>query len=372
MSSRNIHLSQTQFGDEEAKACAEVLRSGNLREGRKTKDFEDAFRLHAGVKHAVATSSGTSALHLVYQALLQPGDEVIVPAFTFIATASMVAMTGAKPVFCDVDPDTWVMDPADVERKITSKTRAIAGVHLFGNSCDIARIQKIAAPKKIKLIWDAAQSLGTRYQSRDVAEAADAVCFSFYPSKNMTTGEGGMVTTNDAELAAKVRFLKSHGETEKYIHTMIGFNYRMTDIEAVLGLLQLSSLEGFLARRKKIAARYEQAFKQIPGIQTQRVTPGSEHSWNYFTIALDTKKLSISRDEFMKQLQNRGVQCAVYYPRPLHLQPCFPGGKTGSLPVTESLASRILSIPMHPFLTDEDVDYVIESVQESIGVKTVS
>ncbi|MBI4971533.1 MAG: DegT/DnrJ/EryC1/StrS aminotransferase family protein [Candidatus Omnitrophica bacterium] len=364
MSQKNIPLSQVVFGDEEVKACAEVLRSGNLREGQKTKDFETAFRHQVGTRHAITASSGTAALHLVYQALLQPGDEVIVPAFTFIATASMVSMTGAKPVFVDVDPNTWTIDPVDIEKKLTSRTRMIAGVHLFGNSCDIARIQKIASAHKLKLIWDAAQSLGARYQGRDIAVVPDAVCFSFYPSKNMTTGEGGMITTNDDSLAAKVRYLKSHGETEKYIHAMIGFNYRMTDIEASLGLLGLTQLEDFLARRKNIAVLYEQAFKQIPGIKIQRQTPGSEHSWNYFSIVLDTDKLGISRDEFMKQLQSRGISCAVYYPRPLHLQPCFAQGQVEPLPVSEYLASRILSIPMHPFLSDEDVDTVIRAVAE--------
>ena len=364
MPDKNIPLSQVSFGDAEIKACAEVLRSGFLREGRKTRDFEEAFRLQVGTRFAVTTSSGTAALHLVYQALLQPGDEVLVPAFTFIATASMVAMTGAKPIFCDVDPNTWTLDPSEIEKKITPKTRAIAGVHLFGNSCDMGLIGKIAKTHKLKMIWDAAQSLGTRYQSRDIAGFPDAVCFSFYPSKNMTTGEGGMITTDDDQLASKVRYLKSHGETEKYIHSMIGFNYRMTDIEAALGLLQLSQLDDFLVKRKKIAARYEKVFQKNPLLKLQKQTPGSAHSFNYFSIVLDIDTMSVSRDEFLKALQNEGVQCAVYYPRPLHLQPCFSDNGALSCPVSESLADRILSLPMHPFLSDEDVDYVIEVVED--------
>ncbi len=363
MSIRKISLSQVVLGDEEVKAAGEVLRSGNLREGAKTREFEESFRLETGARHAITASSGTAALHLVYQALLQPGDEVIVPAFTFIATASMIAMTGAKPVFCDVDPKTWLIDPSDIAQKITPKTRAIAGVHLFGNSCDIALIQKIAKGHNLKLIWDAAQALGAKYQSRNVAEFPDAVCFSFYPSKNMTTGEGGMITTNDDVLAVKLRHLKSHGETEKYIHSMIGFNYRMTDMEAALGLFQLSRLDEFLAKRKKLAARYEKVFQKNPALTFQSTTPGSEHSYNYFTVALTPGKTSVTRDQFMKRLQDLGVQCAVYYPRPLHLQPCFQNGNAAALPVSESLAGRILSLPMHPFLSDEDADIVIKSVE---------
>jgi len=362
MSIKKIPITQVLIGDEEIKACTEVLRSGKLREGEKTREFEQAFRMNVGTKHAIATSSGTSALHLAYLAMIKPGDEVLLPTFTFIATASMVVMAGGIPVFCDVDPETWTLDPAEIEKKLTDKTRAIVGVHLFGNACDIARIERQVAGKNVKLIWDAAQSLGTRYQAKDVGQFPDAVCYSFYPTKNMTTGEGGMITTNNDDIAAKVRLLKSHGESGKYVHTMIGFNYRMTEMEAALGLFQLSRLDDFLVARKKIAAQYEEGFKNNPFVKMQRKTPGSEPSYNYFSILLQIEKMSVTRDQFVSALEKEGIQCAVYYPQPLDEQPCFAAYRNETLPNSKKLSSQILALPMYPLLSGEDVQYVIDTV----------
>ncbi len=376
MNTKKISQSEVRLGEEELEAVQQVLRSGNLREGRKTREFEEAFCRRTGATHAVAASSGTTALHLTYLSLLKPGDEVLVPSFTFIATASMVVQAGARPVFCDIDPETWTIDPQGLEGKITPKTKAIAGVHLFGNSCAVTPLREIAQKRKLLLIWDAAQAFGTRYEGLDLGQIPDAVCFSFYPTKNMTTGEGGMVTTASDGLAQKIRLLKSHGQSEKYLHTAIGFNYRMTEMAAAIGLEQLKKLDSFLKRRKEIAKIYTESFSKTPQIQIQKVTPGAEASYNYFCIATPSPfpsplrgegKGEGGRDDLVAALRGEGIECAVHYPRPLHQQPCFAGFASGSLPESERLSGRILALPMHPFLSGEDARTVAEKVKSLVS-----
>lgn len=362
-----LSVSEIHLSEEEIAAAVEVLKSGNLREGKKVKEFEEAFAAKTGVKHAIAVSSGTSALHLSYLTILKPGDEVLVPAFTFIATASMVAIAGGKPVFCDVDPQTWTISAAEIEKRITPKTRAIAGVHLFGNTCEIHEILKIARKHQLKVIWDAAQSLGTTYEGIDIAQYPDMVCFSFYPGKNMTTCEGGMVTTNDDAAAARIRLLKNHGQSEKYHHSIVGLNYRMTEVEAVIGKGQLSKLDSFLGRRRQLGERYKQAFSSIPEVVFQKTTPGAGHSYNYFSILLDFEALGFSREALMKSLQEKGVQTAIHYPKPLHTQPCFDGETAERLPVAEFLSSWILALPIHPYMKDEDADFVVDHIRAVLG-----
>lgn len=359
-----IQISQIQFENEEFEAVRHVLASGQLREGPKTAEFEKMFAVRTGAEHAIAASSGTAALHLAYMAALNPGDEVLVPAFTFFATASMVLAAGCVPVFCDVDPKTWVLTAQEVEKRLSPKTRAIAGVHLFGNVCEIEQIERLAKKHSLKLIWDAAQSMGSCYGRRDVGAFADAVCFSFYPTKNMTTGEGGMVTVKDDALAAKIRLLKAHGQTGRYIHEMVGYNYRMTDVEAALGLVQLNKLERFLNRRRQIAAQYTHFFSSQKGFSIQEVTENAEHSWNYFSVVPDPDYLRLSREEFIRSLNLEGVPTAIHYPRPLHLQPCFSEYQTGSLPVAEKLADQIVALPIHPFLSEADVSFILEKIQK--------
>lgn len=362
MTITSVSLTEIGLDDEERSAALEVLKSGKLREGERVREFEKIFQAYVGTRHAMATSSGTAALHLSYLSLFNPGDEVLVPAFTFVATASMIAMAGGVPVFCDIDPETWVIDPRDIERKITPKTKAIAGVHLFGNTCDIAAIREIAVRHHLKIIWDAAQALGSRYQDIDIAQFPDAVCFSFYPSKNITTGEGGMVTTNDDGIATKVRLLKSHGQPKKYVHEILGFNYRMTEVEAAIGVVQLQKLEGFLERRKRVAARLREAFEGNGFFKMQQITSGCDHATNYFSILLKENCLSVSRDQLVQALKDEGVPCAVHYPIPLHRQPCFSQVAFRELPHSDAVAQNILSLPMHPFLSDQDADFVAEKV----------
>lgn len=362
---REVPISKVVIGEDEIAAVVEVLRSGNLREGAQTRAFEREFAASVRAKHALAVSSGTAALHIAYAALLNPGDEVLTPSFTFFATASMVAAVGATPVFCDVDPDTLTIDIEDAASRITPRTRAIAPVHLFGNPAAVDEILRFARAHNLAIVWDAAQAHGSRFGSADVGSFDDAVCYSFYPSKNMTTGEGGMVCTNDDELAARMKLLRSQGQPKKYLHTVIGYNFRMTDIQAAIGRGQLRRLPQWVAQRRANAAYLQQRLGQLPGVRIQKEQPGGENSYHQFSIMLED---GLSRDAVMQSLRSRGVECAVHYPMPLHQQPVFAQRRTAiHLPVSESLSEKILSIPVHPYLSPEDLEYVADGVQTVAG-----
>lgn len=336
-----------------------------LRAGRVTKEFESRFAQAVGASHAVAVSSGTAALFLAYRALLEPGDEVIVPDFTFAATASMAIAAGMKPVFADVDPQTYTIDPADVERRITRRTRAIVPVHLYGNPADVERLTRLARRHRLRLIWDAAQAHGARWRGRDVGWFPDVVCYSFYPSKNMTTGEGGMLTTSDGALAAELRLLLSHGEASRYSHVRVGFNFRLTDVAAALGLGQLAGLREAVRRRRKNAAALTRGLSGIPGVQTPRDAPGATHAYCLYTIGVDPEIAGISRDELQRALARRVIESAVHYPLPLHRQPVFRGyGTDADFPVSARLAQTVLSLPVHPGLSSQDVRRIVRAVSE--------
>ena len=343
---------------------SDILRSGRLREGRWCKRFEEEFAAKVGVKHAVAVNSGTAALHSIYLALLEPGDEVLIPSFTFIATGSMLLAMRATPVFCDVDPRTFTLDPEDARKRITERTRAIVPVHLFGNACPMDELNNLAEEHGLKVIGDAAQSHGTRYKGQDVGAMPEAVAFSFYPSKNMTTGEGGMIVTSDDKLSERFRLLRSHGQSEPYLHTMLGFNYRMTEVSAVLGLSQLGHLDGFLEGRKANASVLTDGLSSIEGITTPVATEGAEHTYSQYSILL-SDGLATRREAFRQHLDRAGVSSAVYYSKPMHQQPVFTeaGAASPLLPVTEDLADRILSLPAHPGLSKEDLGRIVEAVK---------
>jgi perosamine synthetase len=324
------------------------LQSGALRQGEVCAEFEEKFADKVGAKFALTCSSGTAALHLAYLACLTPGDEVLVPAFTFIATASMVTITGAMPVFCDVTPQEWVIDVKEAEGKITERTKAIAPVHLFGNSCQVETIRELAAKYGLKLIWDAAQAHGTTYREMDVGALDDVVCYSFYPSKNMFTGEGGMVTTNNPDLAEKIKFMRTHGQTDKYYHTMLGLNYRMTDVEAAIGLKQLERLDDMLAVRRRNGEIYTEMLSKVEGIVPQLLTSGCQHSYHQFCILVDRERFGMDRDQLAEELKKKNIATGVHYPRGLNRQPIFENlyGQL-DLPITDTLSERILAIPVH-------------------------
>ena len=367
-----ITMGSPSIAAEDLERVSKVLRSGRLREGPLCREFEEAFAAKVGARFAVSVNSGTAALHLAYLSLLEAtdargGDEVLVPSFTFIATASMVVTAGARPLFCDVDPKTFTLDGADAERRITPKTKLLAGVHLFGNSCDVSGYQALAERRGLRIVWDAAQAQGTRFEGNDVGGFPDAVCFSFYPSKNMTTGEGGMIATSDAALYEKCLRLRNHGQGDEYIFPELGFNYRMTDIQAALGLGQLKRLDEFLRRRRENAEVLSSRLKEVDGLTVPYVSEGVEHSYNQFSVLLTGDSPEKQRTALRRKLQEAGVPTAVYYPSPLHLQPAFAPQPATPLPVSEDLASRILSLPVHPQLTKKQLEKVVEELKRNLN-----
>ena len=358
-----IPVADVDIRPEDVDAAVGVLRTGNVRQGPVTAEFEQAFAARVGASHAVAVSSGTAALHLAYMALFEPGDEVIVPSFTFVATASMLVAVGAIPVFADVDPRTFTLCLADVERRITPRTRGIAGVHLFGNTCEIEGLASVAERHNLTLVWDAAQALGSEYRGREVGSYPAMTCYSFYPTKNITTGEGGMVVTDDASTAEILRLSRSQGAAAKYVHTRLGFNYRMTEMAAALGLCQLGRLDEYLACRTKNAATLTERLADVPGILTPTSTQHAAHSYNQYSILVGSEETGVSRDDLAAGLAARGVQTAVHYPRPLHRQPMF-GGQWDGVDVSEYLSEHILALPVHPGVGPHQSEQVADAVAD--------
>jgi perosamine synthetase len=350
--------------EEEKSAVMQVLDSGMLAQGPRCKELEEKFAEASGARFAVSSSNGTTALQLAYEALIEPGDEVLVPAWTFIATASMVVARGATPVWCDVDPRTYCVDPADLERKITEKTSAIAVTHLYGNPVNIDALQRLAAMHGLKVIYDAAQSHLARYDGQGVGAFGDACTYSFYATKNMTAGEGGMVTTNDEALATKLRSIRSHGETTKYLHERLGYNYRMNDMTAAIALAQLEKLPARTQRRRDIARSYDKGLAELPGVQTPKETENAEAVYHLYTLQLDPGAFTCDRDGFIEALKAEGVGVAIHYPRATSRQPVFADTVTAHPPVADGLAQRVFCVPMHHHLSDAQVEQVIEAVRK--------
>ena len=352
-----IPIARPQMGDEEKELVWSVLGSGALTQGVRVRELEERFAAFVGAPHGIATSSGTTALHLALLGYgIGPGDEVITVPFTFIASATTVLVTGARPVFLDADEATFNVDVTQIEGAITPRTRAILPVSLYGQPADMSAIGEIAERRGLVVVEDAAQSHGAAIGERR-SGTWGAGCFSFYPTKNMTTGEGGMVTTADPELADRMRLLREHGMRVRYHHEIVGHNFRMTDIHAAIGLAQLAKLPGYNDRRRAIAARYD---RELRGVITPAVAIDVTHVYHQYTIRVNR------RDEFVEQLRERGVGTAVYYPIPVHRQKPFIALGYGDqhFPVTEQLTEQVVSIPVHPSLTDEEVATVIGAVNE--------
>ncbi len=353
-----IPIARPQMGEEEKQGVWEAMDSGSLAQGPRVHDFERAFADFVGTAHAVATSSGTTALHLALLGYdIGPGDEVITVPFTFIASANSVLFTGARPTFVDVDERDFTMDPGLVEAAITPRTKAIMPVSLYGQPANLPAITQIAERHGLAVIEDAAQAHGAAIGDRR-SGTWGAGAFSFYPTKNMTTGEGGMVTTDDAELAERMRLLREHGMKVRYHHDMVGYNFRMTDIAAAIGLAQLRKLAGYNDRRRAIAARYD---AELRGVITPFVRPGVTHVYHQYTVGVR------ERDAFAEKLRERGVGSAIYYPIPVHRQKPYLDLGYGDqrFPATDALTERVLSIPVHPSLTDDEVATVIGAVNET-------
>ncbi|MEN6514186.1 DegT/DnrJ/EryC1/StrS family aminotransferase [Methanoculleus sp.] len=355
----HIPIAQPSLGNEESDAVLAVLASGMIAQGPETVAFEEEFAAYCGVPHAVAVSNGTTALHAALLAAgVGPGDEVVVPAFTFFATASAVSMCGAVPVFADVDPANATIDPADILAKVTPKTKTVIAVHLYGQPCDAGAVRDVCDEKGLVFIEDAAQAHGAEYHGTRTGALGDLACFSFYATKNMATGEGGMVTTASDDYDQHLRRIINHGQSEKYLHTELGYNYRMTDINAAIGRVQLAKLDGFNRRRQENAAYYN-AHITAPGLVLPSVAPGRTHVWHQYSLQV-TGAFPLSRDELMAHLRERGIGCAVHYPVALSRQPFYAGAV--ACPVAEALAASVLSIPVHPGVTDEARAYVCETI----------
>ena len=356
-----IPIAKPLLGAEEKEAVMRVLESGMLAQGEKVKEFEKAFAEFVGVKHAVATSNGTTALHAALLAhSIGKGDEVITTPFTFIATANAIRMVGATPVFVDIDEKTFNLNPRLLEKAITGNTKAIIPVHLFGQSCEMDKIIKISKKHHLLVIEDACQAHGSSHNNKKVGSFGTG-CFSFYPTKNMTTGEGGMITTNDEEIAARARKIISHGQEKKYHHDMMGYNFRMTNIAAAIGLCQLQKLSEFNAQRKTNANFLLEGLKGITGVVIPHV--GTYHVFHQFTVRI-TKKFGKSRDKVADFLKQKGIETSVFYPLPIHKQKSYPEYHTQSFPVAEKAAEEVLSLPVHPGLTLQDGKIIINALRE--------
>jgi perosamine synthetase len=358
---KRIPIACVKLSEQEIAAVVKVLRSGHLVAGAAVQAFEQQFASQVGAQYAVAVSSGTAALHIAYLANLKPGDEVLVPGFTHISTASMVHFANGRPVLCDVDRRTFTLSLEDAGEKLGPKTSALAPVHLFGNACDVDGIRAFAQRNGLKIVWDAAQAHGTRYRGEDVGRLPDLVIYSFYPTKNMTTGEGGMIVTNDKTLYDRCVLLRGHGQTRKYHHESFGLNYRMLEVSAALGLEQLKRLPAFTERRRRNAQYLNQRLASLEGITVPLVDEGIDHSFHQYSVVLDLAQFSGSRDEFVAVLRMEGVEAAVHYPRALNQQPAFAEGQM-RLPNCEWLAERIISLPVHPRLSPADLERVADAV----------
>lgn len=375
-----IPYGRQTIDEDDIKAVVDVLRSDWLTTGPKVAQFEQAVADYVGTKYAVAVSSGTAALHAAMYAIgIKPGNEVIVPPITFAATANCVVYQGGTPVFADVDSNTLLLDPAKAEEKITEKTKAIIGVDYAGQPCDWDSLRKIADKHKLNLVADGCHALGAEYKGRKVGSLADMTIFSFHPVKHITTGEGGMITTDDPELAELMRIFRTHGittdahqrgEQGSWFYEMVdlGYNYRITDFQCALGISQLQKLPKFLERRRKIAALYDKAFANLSGITTLGVRKDSLHAYHLYVIKIDSNILGIDRAVLFTKLRKKGIGVNVHY-IPVHLHPFYKDKfHTGPAmcPVAETAYEQIISIPMFPGMTDEDVEQVVIEVKNII------
>ena len=350
------------LGEEEIKKVSEVLTSGLLASGETVHQFETAFAAYIGTRYAVTTTNGTTALDIALKILdIRRGDEVIVPDFTFIAPANAVLFQNARPVFADVDERTFAIDPADVLEKINARTKAIIGVHLFGHPFAVKVLQEICEDHNLFLVEDCAQAHGADYKGQKVGSFGAVGCFSFYATKNMTTGEGGMVTTDNKELEKKLRLIINHGQSEKYLHTSLGYNYRMTNIQAAIGLIQLRKLDDFNNLRIANAAYLNQGLNGP--IQKPYREKNFKHVYHQYVVKLE-EDFPMQREEFIRYLTDNGIGSAVHYPLPVHRQPLYQelGYERNQCPTATRLSEIVLSLPIHPALTQNDLEYLCDII----------
>ncbi len=356
----DLAMQYAAIGAEIRTAVEQVMASQQFVLGREGTALEQEIAKLCGVAHGVGLASGTDALILALRACgVQAGDEVLLPPFTFVATGSAVSALGAKPVFVDIRPDTYNMDPAELARRVTPRTRAIIVVHLYGLPADMDPILAFAKTRKLPVIEDNAQAIGASYKGRPTGSLADAGCLSFYPTKNLSAyGDAGMVVTNSAEIAARVRTLRNHGQSAKYLSSEPGWNSRLDEIQAAILRVKLRHLSNWQRARQSLAAEYNRLFSQFPGVMPPLAPDGFEHVYHQYTIR------SEQRDALHKFLSERKIGSTVYYPYPLHLQPLYSalGHKAGDFPHSERAAQEVLSLPMFPELRKEQIARVVETI----------
>ena len=357
-----ISIAKPLMGEEEKQAVLDVLDSGMIAQGPRVKAFEEAFAEMCGVKHAIATTSGTTALHVALLAHeIGPGDEVITSPFTFIASANSVLFTGARPVFVDIDPKTFNVDPQKFEAAITSRTKAILPVHLFGLMAEMEPIMDIAEAQNLAVIEDACQAHGAAYKGKKAGSFGTGT-FSLYPTKNITSAEGGMITTDDDEIAESCRVIRQHGMRRRYYHDELGYNFRMTDVHAAIGLAQLGKLEQFNAQRR---ANAKYLTEHLRGVTTPKEPEGFHHVFHQYTVRVPDGK----RNELAAYLRENGVGTGIYYPVPIHQQTYYVNelGYDQTLPEAERATEEVLSLPVHPALTQADLETIVELVNGFMG-----
>jgi dTDP-4-amino-4,6-dideoxygalactose transaminase len=354
------------IGQEIGAKTLEVLASGHYINGSTVEQFEQQFAHYVGSTDCVGCNSGTDALFLALRALdIGEGDEVITTAFTFVSTAGMISAVGATPVFVDVDPQTYNLDLNQIEAAITSRTKAIIPVHLFGQPVDMTRLMIIAQSHHLWVIEDAAQAAGATWAGAKVGSIGHIGCFSFYPTKNLgACGDAGAITTSDGAIASRVRMLRNHGQQQRYSSEALGVNSRLDALQAAVLSIKLGYLEGWNEQRRAIADRYSDFLSHLPGIIAPQALKESQHVWHQYTIRVTDGK----RDFIRQKLQDQGIGSMVYYPIPLHLQPVYHnlGYQAGQLPVTEQLAQEVLSLPMFPELMESQQEQILYALKDSL------
>ena len=360
-----FNLSSPDITEAEIEAVTAVMRTPHLSLGPKIGEFEEQFQRRLGVKHAVAVSNGTCGLHLLWNALeLQPGDEVITTPFSFIASSNSVMFVKARPVFVDVDPGTWQLDARKIEAAITPKTRAILPVDIFGSLPDMDLVWEIAKKRGLRVIEDSCEALGATYKQRPAGTIGEAGAFGFYPNKQMTTGEGGMVVTNDDAIAFRVRSLRNQGRDPDagwLQHARLGFNYRLCDINSALGVVQMQRLDEILAKRARVAEWYRQRLVDETRVAMMKIPDAVGISWFVFVVRLNDDYTQQNRDEILERLRQAGVACSNYF-TPIHLQPFYQeqlGYCPDDFPITEALSARTVALPFHNHLSETDVDAIV-------------
>ena len=362
---RNIPIAKPLIGDGEINAVIKVLKSGMLAHGKEVEAFEREFADYLGAKHGIAVTNGTAALDIALKAIeIGPGDEVITTPFTFIASANSILFQGAKPVFADIDPKTYNLDPNEVLEKITDKTKAIVVVHLYGQPADMKAFKEIAEDYKLYLIEDCAQAHGAEFEGQKVGTFGDIAAFSFYPTKNMTTGEGGMIITNDEELARRAELIRNHGQADKYFHVELGYNLRMTNIAAAIGRAQLKKLDEWNKKRIENARLLTGGISKINGLTPPYTDPRVKHVFHQYVIRVE-EEFPLSREDLMAKLREKGIGSAVHYPMPVHHQPFYQKlGYPKDICLNAIEASKkVLSLPVHPAVSEEDIAYIINTLK---------